>query len=236
MSSRIRRVLVMIVAVLLAPLLSGFTAAAVEQGTITVSGVWPVGQEPFEAVEVCLTITLNEAGEAVSGIPLRWGSVVSATLSFLITAAVVYFLMILPLNSYKARLAARKGDAPQTPTEPTEIELLTEIRDALVASRGAVELGPQAQAVLGAPRDGAEDGGSQAGLAGQPAGLAGGHLLPGAGLGDPGGGHVGEQGVVVDQHHQGGGLAAVAGQVGPEDPFEQGEEPADLVADVGERA
>ena len=70
----------------------------------------------------------------------------------------------------------------------------------------------------------AEDGGSQAGLAGQPSGLAGGELLPGGGLGDPGGGQVGEQGVVVDQHHQGGGLAAVAGQVGLEDPFEEGDE------------
>ena len=124
--------------------------------------VGALGPKDLDRYESCLRgpCAWNEAGEAVSGIPLRWGSVVSATLSFLITAAVVYFLMILPLNSYKARLAARKGDAPQTPTEPTEIELLTEIRDALVASRGAVELGPQAQAVLGAPRDGAEDGGS----------------------------------------------------------------------------
>ena len=76
----------------------------------------------------------------------------------------------------------------------------------------------------------AEDGGPEAGLAGQPSGLAGGHLLPGAGLGDPGGGEVGEQRVVVDQHDQGGGLAAVAGQVGLEDPFEEGDERDALLA------
>ena len=74
----------------------------------------------------------------------------------------------------------------------------------------------------------------EAGLAGQPAGLAGGHLLPGAGLGDPGGGQVGDQGVVVDQHDQGGGLAAVAGQVGFEDPFEEGDERDALLAGQGQ--
>jgi hypothetical protein len=76
----------------------------------------------------------------------------------------------------------------------------------------------------------AEDGGPLAGLAGQASGLAGGDLLPGGGLGDAGGGEVGDQGVVVDEHDQGGGLAAVAGQVGLEDPLEEGDQCDALLA------
>ena len=78
-----------------------------------------------------------------------------------------------------------------------------------------------------------QDGGPQTGLAGQASGLAGGELLPGGGVGDPGGGEVGDELVVVDQHDQGGGLAAVAGQVGLEDAFEEGDERDALLA--GER-
>ncbi|MGW5350034.1 large conductance mechanosensitive channel protein MscL [Streptomyces sp. NPDC004031] len=87
---------------------------------------------------------VDSKGETVSGIHILWGSVLSATLTFLITAAVVYFLMVLPMARYLARRAA-KQEPPQTP-EPTaakdetqaetdEIALLRDIRDALVAPR-----------------------------------------------------------------------------------------------------
>ncbi|MER5181851.1 large conductance mechanosensitive channel protein MscL [Streptomyces sp. NPDC002896] len=79
----------------------------------------------------------EKTGTVVSGIPLMWGSVLSATLSFLITAAVVYFLMVLPMAKYLARVAERKAarEGAQEKTEATELELLREIRDALVAQR-----------------------------------------------------------------------------------------------------
>lgn len=51
-----------------------------------------------------------------------------AALTFLITAAVVYFLLILPMNKLNDRRKAGKEDAV---TGPTELELLTEIRDLL---------------------------------------------------------------------------------------------------------
>ncbi|MEU2559249.1 large conductance mechanosensitive channel protein MscL [Streptomyces longispororuber] len=78
-------------------------------------------------------------GEAVKGIPIMWGSVLSATLSFVITAAVVYFLMVLPMAKYLARQAARKAEKEGTREvmEVTELEVLQQIRDALVAQRGA---------------------------------------------------------------------------------------------------
>jgi large conductance mechanosensitive channel len=81
---------------------------------------------------------VNDKGEATSGIHILWGSVLSATLTFLITAAVVYFLMVLPMARYLARRAARQQ--PVEVVEPVkeeveEITLLRDIRDALVAPR-----------------------------------------------------------------------------------------------------
>ncbi|MFI6339164.1 large conductance mechanosensitive channel protein MscL [Streptomyces sp. NPDC050535] len=77
-------------------------------------------------------------GTATSGIPIMWGTVLSATLTFLITAAVVYFLMVLPMSKYLARQAARQKAKEDTKEviEVTELELLRDIRDALVAQRG----------------------------------------------------------------------------------------------------
>ncbi|MEU6767155.1 large conductance mechanosensitive channel protein MscL [Streptomyces sp. NPDC046853] len=81
----------------------------------------------------------DASGEVVSGIPIMWGPVLSATLSFVITAAVVYFLMVLPMAKYLARQAARKAEkeGTQEVIEISELEVLKEIRDALVAQRGA---------------------------------------------------------------------------------------------------
>ena len=58
--------------------------------------------------------------------------VVTAALNFLIVAAVVYFAIVLPLNTLKAR---RKRGEETGPTEPTDVELLIQIRD-LLAGQG----------------------------------------------------------------------------------------------------
>ncbi|MEU7649011.1 large conductance mechanosensitive channel protein MscL [Streptomyces huasconensis] len=82
---------------------------------------------------------VGAAGEASKGIVIMWGSVLSAVLSFLITAAVVYFLMVLPMAKYLARVAARRAEKEGTKEvmEVSELEVLKEIRDALVAQRGS---------------------------------------------------------------------------------------------------
>ena len=59
-------------------------------------------------------------------------SVITAVVNFLIVAAVVYFVIVLPLNTLKAR---RKRGEETGPTEPTDVELLAEIRD-LLADQG----------------------------------------------------------------------------------------------------
>ncbi|QMU95976.1 large conductance mechanosensitive channel protein MscL [Microbacterium esteraromaticum] len=64
-------------------------------------------------------------GEAVT-FPL--GDLISAIISFLAVALVVYFVFVVPMNKYKERQAA-KNPAVEEETLPTEQELLIEIRD-----------------------------------------------------------------------------------------------------------
>ncbi|WP_344361226.1 large conductance mechanosensitive channel protein MscL [Streptomyces gobitricini] len=99
------------------------------------------GTKNLESYRSCLKAPcqVNESGEVVQGVAILWGSVLSATLSFLITAAVVYFLMVLPMARYLARRAALQKErrGVEEALEVTELELLKDIRDALVAQRGA---------------------------------------------------------------------------------------------------
>jgi large conductance mechanosensitive channel len=56
--------------------------------------------------------------------PVGVGNFVNAIFAFLIKAAGLYFLIVLPFNAYAAKLAA-------APAEPPEEALLREIRDLL---------------------------------------------------------------------------------------------------------
>ncbi len=55
------------------------------------------------------------------------GVVLTALINFLLVAAAIYFLVVIPVNA----LRAKYEKSEETPAEATEIELLTEIRDAL---------------------------------------------------------------------------------------------------------
>jgi large conductance mechanosensitive channel len=78
-------------------------------------------------------------GANATGIRILWGSVLGATLNFVITAAVVYFLMVLPMSKFLARQEARRKarEGTKEVVDVTELEVLKEIRDALVAQRGS---------------------------------------------------------------------------------------------------
>ncbi|MFJ9769789.1 large conductance mechanosensitive channel protein MscL [Kitasatospora sp. NPDC101157] len=76
---------------------------------------------------------VSAAGEVTSGVLILWGSVLSAALQFLITAAVVYFVLIVPMNRMAARRKTVAEEAAEA--EAKEVQLLTEIRDALVTAR-----------------------------------------------------------------------------------------------------
>ncbi|MGW7236956.1 large conductance mechanosensitive channel protein MscL [Streptomyces sp. NPDC054804] len=103
--------------------------------------VGSIGTKNLDSYSSCLKdpCALNPDGSVKSGIRIMWGSVLGATLSFVITAAVVYFLMVLPMAKYLARIEARRRARGGTRevVEVTELEVLQQIRDALVAQRGS---------------------------------------------------------------------------------------------------
>ncbi|WP_431780841.1 large conductance mechanosensitive channel protein MscL [Streptomyces chumphonensis] len=127
---------------------------AVVEGVIN-PVVGAIGPKDLDAYQSCLKAPCSvdpETGEAV-GIAIQWGSVLSASITFLMTAAVVYFVMIMPMNRYQQRVAARTP-VVETPPSKTELDVLTEIRDALVAQRTSSE--ENDGATVGAPRDGGQ--------------------------------------------------------------------------------
>lgn len=71
--------------------------------------------------------------QLVNGNPntfIDFGAVITAIITFIITAAVVYFVFVIPMNKLSERRKA--GQAPED-VPPTDNELLVEIRDLLRA-------------------------------------------------------------------------------------------------------
>lgn len=65
------------------------------------------------------------------------GAILSAIIAFLITAAVVYFVFVLPISHARKIDRKRRGLPEEEETAVSEdIVLLTEIRDTLTAQRG----------------------------------------------------------------------------------------------------
>ncbi|WP_409471516.1 large conductance mechanosensitive channel protein MscL [Streptomyces sp. HC307] len=103
--------------------------------------VGAIGTKNLDSYSSCLKgpCALATDGSVSRGVMILWGSVLGATLSFVITAAVVYFLMVLPMAKYLARVEARRKarEGTHEVIEVTELEVLKEIRDSLVAQRGS---------------------------------------------------------------------------------------------------
>ncbi|MEV0641028.1 large conductance mechanosensitive channel protein MscL [Streptomyces sp. NPDC050619] len=101
--------------------------------------VGAIGTKNLDSYSSCLKDPCRVAadGTVTSGVQIMWGSVLGATLTFLITAAVVYFLMVLPMSKYLARAEARRKakEGTHEVIEVTELEVLKEIRDALLAQQ-----------------------------------------------------------------------------------------------------
>lgn len=68
----------------------------------------------------------------VGPVTLGTGQVIAAIIQFLLIAAVVYFVLVLPMNKAQEVAYVRKhGHKPSAEPDPTETDLLTEIRDLL---------------------------------------------------------------------------------------------------------
>jgi large conductance mechanosensitive channel len=57
-----------------------------------------------------------------------FAAVITTAINFVLVALVVYFVIVMPINAIKAR---RQRGEERGPAEPTDVELLTEIRDLL---------------------------------------------------------------------------------------------------------
>jgi large conductance mechanosensitive channel len=77
-----------------------------------------VGKPDFSA----LTFTIN-------GSRFTYGEFLNALIAFLSIAAVIFFLIVKPMNTIMARMKRKEEPASEAPAE--DIVLLTEIRDAL---------------------------------------------------------------------------------------------------------
>jgi large conductance mechanosensitive channel len=64
---------------------------------------------------------------------IDFASVITAAINFVIVAAVVYFVIVAPLARLQER--RKRGEEPAA-VAPTDVELLTEIRDLLRAQHG----------------------------------------------------------------------------------------------------
>ena len=78
-----------------------------------------------------LAFQLNSRNDATV---VDLGAVITAAITFLITAAVVYFVFVVPMNRINSRL--RRGKEDELEQAPTDVQLLIEIRDLLLAQAG----------------------------------------------------------------------------------------------------
>lgn len=62
----------------------------------------------------------------LQGVGIGWGAILSAIITFLLTAMLVYFIFVVPMNKYRARTAVEEVEETAE-----EIALLREIRDSL---------------------------------------------------------------------------------------------------------
>src|SRR4051794_8462448 len=77
---------------------------------------------------------VNAGTWPVRGVRFDYATFLNAIITFLITAAVLYFFVVYPLNLLAER--RRRGEEPPPKAPSEEVVLLTEIRDALVRGQG----------------------------------------------------------------------------------------------------
>jgi large conductance mechanosensitive channel len=95
------------------------------------------GQPDFSGIVIAGHPQLDAAGHAIiaNGKPVITGGIMvgdflNAVVSFLILAAVVFFLLVKPMNRLMATIV-KPAPAPEAPPTPEDILLLREIRDSL---------------------------------------------------------------------------------------------------------
>lgn len=76
------------------------------------------------------TITVNGLNNSTATFAI--GDFINTLIAFVLVALAIFFIVVKPMNAMTARLKAPEAPAP---AQPTELELLAEIRDELRAGR-----------------------------------------------------------------------------------------------------
>ncbi len=82
-----------------------------------------------ESLKTAFPLVIPTTGGGSS--TLYFGAVLAAIIQFLLVAVVVYFALIVPINFIKKRAFQKAGGDGDEKAPPTELELLSEIRDLL---------------------------------------------------------------------------------------------------------
>lgn len=92
-----------------------------------------------------LANTLIWTIDSTTGEPaqIKFGLFIAAAIQFLIVAAVVYFVLVMPINHMRKRAEEKRKAGIEEPEEapPADIALLTEIRDLLAGTEAARDRG-----------------------------------------------------------------------------------------------
>lgn len=103
---------------------------------VVIGGAFNQLVEAFTASFLTPLINLIGGGDVggkftVNGQDFTYGAFISQLISFVITAAVIYFVVVLPMK----RITERRKAGVLEEDAPTQEQLLTEIRDLLAAPR-----------------------------------------------------------------------------------------------------
>jgi large conductance mechanosensitive channel len=125
-------------------MLRGFKDFIMRGNLVELAVAFVIGGAFATVVQATVRVILDIVGKA-GGAPnfsgyhpggIHVGAWVTAVISFLILAAVVYFLVVTPYNALQARMSRGEEAAPPAP----DIALLTEIRDLLANRPGATSV------------------------------------------------------------------------------------------------
>jgi large conductance mechanosensitive channel len=122
-------------------MLKGFKDFIMRGNLVELAVAFVIGGAFATVVQATVTVILDIVGKA-GGSPnfsgyqpggIHVGAWITALISFLILAAVVYFLVVTPYNALQERMSRGEEAAPPAP----DIALLTEIRDLLANRPGS---------------------------------------------------------------------------------------------------
>lgn len=124
-------------------MLAGFKAFILRGNVVDLAVALVIGLALTAVIDAIVNNLINPLIAAVGGVPnlsALWvfeinnaefsiGAIIAAILNFLVIAAAVYFIIVLPMNTLAERRKAGVEPEPEAPAE--DVALLREIRDLL---------------------------------------------------------------------------------------------------------